>query len=79
MNKQSKRYLRKKAVAARYGDITTRAVEKMVEDGRLPKPIYPIGERIPLWAEDELDEFDRSTITRQPKRKSKALEETAEI
>jgi len=79
MSKQSKRYLRKKAVAARYGDITPRAVEKMVEDGRLPKPIYLIGNHTPLWDEDELNEFDRTTIARQSKRENKTLEGTAEI
>ena len=44
----SKRYLKKKAVAERYGGITPRAVEVVVNDGRLPRPEYPLGDRLPL-------------------------------
>jgi hypothetical protein len=75
----SKRYMKNKAVAERYGGITPRAVEIMVNDGRLPRPEYPLGDRLPLWDVDKLDEADRIAVTRQPKRKTKALEETAEI
>lgn len=35
----STRFLRKKAVSERY-DVTVRSVERMVEDGRLPPPVY---------------------------------------
>ena len=51
------RFLRKKAVGARYG-ITDRTVERMVDDGRLPRPTYR--GRIPLWNEAELDASDRA-------------------
>jgi predicted DNA-binding transcriptional regulator AlpA len=51
-----KRFLRKKAVADRYG-IHQRTVERMAMDGRLPKPIYR--GKFPLWDTDALDESDR--------------------
>jgi predicted DNA-binding transcriptional regulator AlpA len=70
------RYLRKIQVAERYG-VTKRMVDKMVEEGRLPKPTYPTSDRIPLWNEQALDDNDRAAVTRHLKRK--ALEQQAEI
>ena len=62
----STKFLRKAAVAARYS-INPRTVERMIEDGRLPKPIYR--GRFPLWKEADLDEFDRrlAIAPRSPK------------
>jgi hypothetical protein len=54
----AKKYLRKRAVAERYGGISFRSVERMVSDGRLPPPHYR--GRFPLWPEDELDASDRA-------------------
>jgi predicted DNA-binding transcriptional regulator AlpA len=60
------RFLRKRSVAERYG-ITIRTVERMTEDGRLPKPSFR--GRIPLWRESELEEFDKAaTLAPRPKR-----------
>lgn len=53
----AKRYLRKQSVAQRY-DVDERTVDRMKDDGRLPKPIYR--GRLPMWAEDELDASDRA-------------------
>ena len=53
----SKKFLRKTSVAARY-DIDERTVDRMKDDGRLPKPHYR--GRLPMWAEDELDASDRA-------------------
>jgi predicted DNA-binding transcriptional regulator AlpA len=53
----STKFLRKKAVSERY-DVTVRSVERMVEDGRLPPPVYR--GRMPLWSEADLDESDRA-------------------
>jgi hypothetical protein len=66
----SQKFLRKHAVAERYG-VDTRTVERMIkpEDGRLPPPTYR--GRIPLWAEDELDASDRAAAL-QPRPKSAA-------
>jgi predicted DNA-binding transcriptional regulator AlpA len=63
----STRFLRKKAVSERY-DVTIRSVERMVEDGRLPEPVYR--GRMPLWKEADLDESDRAAALapRPPKR-----------
>jgi predicted site-specific integrase-resolvase len=51
----SKTFLRKRAVADRYG-INKRTVDRWSEDGRLPKPIYR--GIIPLWDLCELDAED---------------------
>jgi predicted DNA-binding transcriptional regulator AlpA len=56
-------YLRKAKVAERY-DTTTRTIERMVQDGILPKPHY-FGSRFPRWAEDELDAADRNALMRR--------------
>ena len=55
-HKKPKKYLRKRAVAERYG-IDERTVDRMSSDGRLPAPIYLT--RFPLWDEEELDASDR--------------------
>jgi hypothetical protein len=60
-NKQ-KRYLRKRQVAARYGDVHERSVDRWRHNGRIPQPIYLPGSRIPLWSEDALDENDRRAV-----------------
>jgi excisionase family DNA binding protein len=57
MTKMSKRFLRKQHVAERYG-VHTRTVERMIEDGRLPAPVYR--GKIPLWDETLLDASDRA-------------------
>jgi predicted DNA-binding transcriptional regulator AlpA len=60
----SKKFLRKKQVAARYGDICDRTVDRMVADGRLPAPHYRGGGRIPFFSEEELNESDRIAAAR---------------
>jgi len=52
-----KRFLRKQKVAERYG-VDQRTVDRMKDDGRLPKPVYR--GRLPLWDEDELTKSDRA-------------------
>lgn len=64
----SKRYLRKQSVAERY-DVDERTVDRMKDDGRLPKPHYR--GRLPMWAEDELDASDRAAAL-QPRHKASA-------
>jgi hypothetical protein len=56
----SKKYLRKRAVAVRYGGISLRSVERAARDGRLPPPEFPFGNKIPHWNEAALDEHDRA-------------------
>ena len=65
-----KRFLRKQAVADRYG-VDIRTVERMIrpEDGRLPPPTYR--GRIPLWAEEDLDKSERAAAL-QPRPKASA-------
>jgi len=64
----SKRFLRKQSVAGRY-DVNVRTIDRMIEDGRLPRPVYR--GRLPMWAEDELDASDRAAAL-QPRPKSAA-------
>jgi hypothetical protein len=56
----AKRYLRKKAVRERYGNVCDRTIERAVIDGRLPPPEFPFGNKIPCWDEDRLDASDRA-------------------
>ena len=56
--RKPKRYLRKKALAKRYGGVNERTIPRMVADGRLPPPDMYNG-RFPLWNEAKLDRWDR--------------------
>ena len=58
----AKQFYRKKMVAERYG-VDERTVDRMANDGRLPKPIYR--GRIPLWDESELDKSDRAATMKE--------------
>jgi hypothetical protein len=57
---KGKRWSRKRRVAKRY-DVTTRTVDRMARDGRLPPPEYPLGPNLPLWNDAKLDAHDRRT------------------
>jgi hypothetical protein len=59
----ARKWLRLEAVCQRYGDIVPRSVERAVQDGRLPAPEYPLGNRIPFWDEETLDSHDRKIVT----------------
>ena len=52
-----KKFLRKQAVAERYS-IDERTVDRMKDDGRLPRPHYR--GRFQLWDEAALDRSDRA-------------------
>jgi hypothetical protein len=72
-------WLRKRQVAARYGDVCPRTIDRAVEDGRLPAPKFPFRNKVPYWTEDELDQHDRNLAARMPQRaseqpKSKGIE-----
>jgi predicted DNA-binding transcriptional regulator AlpA len=59
----SRRFLRKQHVAQRYG-VDVRSIDRMALDGRIPKPRYLPGSRLPLWAEHELAAHERrATLT----------------
>ena len=70
--RRAKRYLRKKSVRERYGDICNKTVERMVEDGRLPPPEYFGDSPIPFWDEAKLDLSDRKATLRPLPRKVSA-------
>jgi predicted DNA-binding transcriptional regulator AlpA len=68
----AKKYLRKRGVAERYS-VHVRTIERMIEDGRLPRPIFLGRVRTPLWDVDELEASDRAaTIASRPKRDAAA-------
>jgi predicted DNA-binding transcriptional regulator AlpA len=74
----SKRYLRRKDVAHRYGEISIRTVERMVADGRLPAPEYR--GRTPFWDESALDESDRAAaLLPRPKPKRNVTGSTGSV
>jgi hypothetical protein len=74
--RKSKKYLRKKAVAKRYGDVNERSIPRMVADGRLPPPTIFNG-RFPLWDEAELDAHDRRAASEAPARREAETEKAA--
>jgi hypothetical protein len=57
-----KKWLRKRHLKERYGDCSDRTIERMVIDGRLPRPEYPFHNRIPAWQEEVLDEHERAAV-----------------
>jgi hypothetical protein len=59
-----KTYLRQPQLAKRY-DTTTRTIQRMRQEGRLPKPDMFIGP-YPLWSEETLDAHDRAAALRAP-------------
>jgi predicted DNA-binding transcriptional regulator AlpA len=67
-------YLRKRQVRARYGEVSDRTIDRMVADGRLPKPVY-FGNRIPFWSESELDASDRAAALRPQPQFNRLLSE----
>jgi hypothetical protein len=69
--RSEKRWYRKAQVGARYGGVCGRTIDRAVEDGRLPAPKYPFGNKIPYWDGDDLDAHDRSLVfSDRPQRKS---------
>jgi hypothetical protein len=66
--RKPKRYLRKRQVAERYGNVNERTIPRMIADGRLPPPDLYNG-RFPLWGEDTLDAHDRKAACEAPARR----------
>ncbi len=60
----SEKWLRKRAVRGRYGDVSDSWVERATKDGRLPPPEFPFGNKIPAWRESTLDKHDRAATMR---------------
>jgi prophage regulatory protein len=56
-NSRPKRYLRRPAVRARYGDVSTATLYEWMKRGRFPRPVR-IGARMVAWDEDDLDAHD---------------------
>jgi hypothetical protein len=57
-----KRWLRKRQVRERYGDISDRTVERAIIAGRLPPPEFPFSNRTPFWDEAVLEEHERAAV-----------------
>jgi excisionase family DNA binding protein len=53
--------LHMRAVCSRYG-ISDRTVDRWIEAGELPKPMYIQGRRY-CWSEDQLDQHDAARKT----------------
>jgi hypothetical protein len=74
----AKKWLRTEAVCERYGNVVPRSIERAVKDGRLPAPEYPLGNKIPFWDEEKLDEHDRGITTERITRKATTATEHTE-
>lgn len=61
-------YLTKQKVAERYS-VTPRSVERMWRDGRLPKPVFPLGPQKPFADLAELEDAERAAVGR-PRRQA---------
>ena len=72
---KSRRFLRKRQVAARYG-VDERTIDRMAKDGRLPPYIYLPGSRLPLQDEDELNQRDDAAAVARASRKPVTALET---
>jgi predicted DNA-binding transcriptional regulator AlpA len=55
----AKQFLRKSQVAQRY-QVHERTVDRMADDGRIPKPIHR--GKFPLWEEGLLEEYERRAV-----------------
>jgi hypothetical protein len=65
-------YLRKAQFAARYG-ITIRTLERMIDNGRLPKPDFFLG-RLPVWSDEAIIANEkRAAAERRPKLTAKEI------
>ena len=53
LNREQRRLLKKKDLAANFG-CSTRQIELMVNDGRLPRPFY-LGDSSPRWRQSDID------------------------
>jgi hypothetical protein len=72
------RWLRKKHLRERYGNVCDKTLERMIDDGRLPAPEFPFGNRIPAWEETKLDAHDRAVVANvKPAHSSKNQREEA--
>jgi hypothetical protein len=60
-----KRWLRKKQVRARYGDVVDKTIERAVRDGRIPPPEYPFGNNVPFWDEETLEAHERAVTMKR--------------
>jgi predicted DNA-binding transcriptional regulator AlpA len=58
----SKRWLRRRQVRQRYGEMSNMTLSRMVRDGRLPPPKFPYQNSVPAWDEAELDERDEAVV-----------------
>jgi predicted DNA-binding transcriptional regulator AlpA len=57
---KTKRYLRKRQLSERY-QCTTRTVDRMSQDGRLPAPDFYSG-KMPMWDEAKVEAAERAAV-----------------
>jgi hypothetical protein len=56
----AKRWLRKRQMRERYGNVTDRTIERAVKDGRLPPPQFPFNNAVPFWDEETVAAHERA-------------------
>jgi hypothetical protein len=57
---RTKRWLRKRQVRERYGNVVDKTIERAVKDGRIPPPEYPFNNKVPFWDEERLEAHERA-------------------
>jgi hypothetical protein len=72
----ARKWLRTEAVCARYGDVVPRSIQRAVDAGRLPAPDFPLGNKVPFWDEEKLEEHDRRVVTEHVRTVTTAAEHT---
>jgi hypothetical protein len=72
----AKKWLRTEAVCARYGDVVPRSIQRAVDAGRLPAPDYPLGNKVPFWDLEKLEEHDRRVVTEHVRKAPTVAEHT---
>jgi hypothetical protein len=61
-----RRWLRKKQLRERYGDVVDKTIERAVKDGRIPPPEFPFDNKVPFWDEETLEAHERAVIMSAP-------------
>ena len=56
-------YIRRRQLATRY-QVTTRTIDRMIEDGRLPPPDLYNG-KAPLWSDEKIEANERAAAARR--------------
>lgn len=72
------RWLRNPQQRERYS-CSTKSLERMRKDGRLPPPKYPFGNNVPANTEQELDEHDAAVVRGGRPKRARSAEASPDV